>query len=375
MTDQQAKLARILQWYQGRGRDALLPILWQVQTQFGTISPEAVREISHTIRVPEADIYGVATFYDLFYTEPTGERIVRICTDPACGIAGADERLASLCQNLGIQPGDTTADGKFTVDHAPCLGMCDHAPAGLLSKRGIGQFAIPNVNVEDMLAGIAKSVFYRSHMDGDPRVLLEGATGNPRSQHLSDYGDYTALHRALFDRTPEAVIQEIEDSKLIGRGGAAFPTGLKWKFTRQADGIPKYVICNADESEPGTFKDRVLMEQRPHLILEGMAIAGYAIGSNKGIIFVRGEYPNSVFHLARAIEFAKIRNFIGDNIMGSEFSFHIEIRIGAGAYICGKRQHSLRRLRANADSHALSHPIPRHMAYSVSQQWSTMWRR
>ncbi|MEM6530152.1 MAG: NADH-ubiquinone oxidoreductase-F iron-sulfur binding region domain-containing protein, partial [Chloroflexota bacterium] len=136
--------------------------------------------------------------------------------------------------------------------------------------------------------------------------------------------------------TPDEVIAEIESAGLIGRGGAAFPTGMKWKFTRRAEGNPKYVVCNADESEPGTFKDRLLMESYPHLLLEGMAIAGYAIGAEKGYLFIRGEYPKPTEVLMQAYADAVAAGSLGDNIMGSDFSFHIEIRRGAGAYICGE---------------------------------------
>jgi NADH-quinone oxidoreductase subunit F len=170
---------------------------------------------------------------------------------------------------------------------------------------------------------------------GEPMVLLAGIHSD-RAQSLAEYGDYVALRRAVFGMTPEAVIAEVEASNLIGRGGAAFPTGMKWKFTRQSPGQPHYLVCNADESEPGTFKDRVLMEGRPHLLLEGMAMGGYAIGAQKGYLFIRGEYPEATAVMSAAIAEAEAAKLLGDNIMGSDFSFHIEIRRGGGAYICGE---------------------------------------
>lgn len=311
--DQNALIAS----YQGRGREALLPVLWDVQQTEGYISKDAVHIISKTLRVPEADIYGVISFYTLFHENPTQERIIRVCTDPSCGLAGADSILEDVIQK---------ASG-CTVEGSPCLGMCDHAPAALVSVIGKGEIAIANADSETLLT-VDSQPDYAAHTQSSHNILLNDA--------LQENLAYAALNKAISNQSAEDVIQAVEDSGLIGRGGAAFPTGLKWKFTRQAEGSPKYVICNADESEPGTFKDRVLMESRPHLLLEGMALAAFAIGSKHGIIFIRGEYPVAEKILERAITEAQQANLLGDTIMGSDFSFHIEIRRGAGAYICGE---------------------------------------
>ena len=307
--------------YEGRGREALLPVLWDIQQTEGYISKEAVHTISKTLRVPGADIYGVISFYTLFHEQETGERIIRVCTDPSCGLAGADSVLEDVRK---------MATG-CTVEASPCLGMCDHAPAGLVSVTGKGDMLIASAN-SDTLLTIETQPDYVAHKQSSHNILLKETSG----ESLDDYSDYESLRDALRDNKPDSLIQTVEASGLIGRGGAAFPTGLKWKFTRQAQGSPKYVICNADESEPGTFKDRVLMEERPHLLLEGMALAGYAIGAKQGYIFVRGEYPVAEKILADAITNAQQSGLLGDNIMGTDFTFHIEIRRGAGAYICGE---------------------------------------
>ncbi len=327
-------LDRILERYAGRSRDALLPVLWDVQTAFGHIDAGAVHAISHTLRVPEADIYGVISFYALFHDQPTGETIIRICTDPACALAGADSILDSLCSRLSLNGGETTADGRYTVLHTTCLGLCEHAPAALLSRRGIGEMSYAPIS--DLGCLLSDCDRQRAvHIGGEQRVLLERA-GGQRRQTLDEYGDYSALRHALRDMTPDSVIAEVEASGLIGRGGAAFPTGMKWKLTRQAPGQPHYVVCNADESEPGTFKDRVLMEGQPHLLLEGMALCGYAVGAQKGYLFIRGEYPEATQRLQAALDEAQAAGFLGGHILGSDFSFHVEIRRGAGAYICGE---------------------------------------
>ncbi len=330
MTNRQ--LEDILRGYEGRQRDALLPVLWDVQTAFGHINAEAVHAISHALHVPEADIYGVISFYTMFYDQPTGKKIIRVCTDPSCGAQGADEVLHGLCHQLGLPVhGGTTDDGEYTVEHSPCLGLCEHAPAALISERGVGESSV--AFAKDPAALLNGASLYDLKVGTDPGILLAGVNGN-NAQSLSAYGDYQALHKAL-DTGPEAIIKVVKDSGLVGRGGAGFPTGLKWQFTRGAEGT-HYVVCNADESEPGTFKDRVLMEARAHLILEGMAICGFTIGAEKGYIFIRGEYPNATARMQAAIDEAEAAGLLGDNIMGTDFSFHVEIRRGAGAYICGE---------------------------------------
>lgn len=323
----------LLAKYEGRGREALLPILWDVQGAYSSISPEQVHRISHLLRVPEADIFGVIGFYTLFHDEPTGRRIIRICTDPSCALVGADDVLRETCARLDIAPDETTADGECTVEHSPCLGMCDYAPAALASARGKADIALPNVTV-DALLGEWKGEYFRPA--GDNRSVLLNPRLKAAPETLADYGDYKALRRAITEMTPRAVIAEVEASGLIGRGGAAFPTGLKWKFTRGADGDIKYIVCNADESEPGTFKDRVLMEHRPHLLLEGIALAAYAVGTDKAIIFIRGEYPKATAILADAIREAEAAGLLGGASMGDDDALEIELRRGAGAYICGE---------------------------------------
>ncbi|MCY4019126.1 MAG: NADH-quinone oxidoreductase subunit NuoF [Chloroflexi bacterium] len=328
-----ADIDAILESYRGRGREALLPALWDLQGAQGSISPENVHRISHILRVPEADIYGVIGFYTLFHDEPTGRRIIRVCADPTCALVGADDVLHELCDRLSLSGDGSTPDGEYTVEHSPCLGMCDYAPAALVSERGEHDIALPRVTVDDLLD--KRDGAYFTPAGDDESVLLDPSL-DAAPQTLAGYGDYRALRQAIFEQSPEQVISAVEASGLIGRGGAAFPTGLKWKFTRGAAGDIKYVVCNADESEPGTFKDRVLMEQRPHLLLEGIALAAYAVGTGKAYIFVRGEYPNATAILASAIREAEAAGALGEGIMGSDFALDIEIRRGAGAYICGE---------------------------------------
>ena len=203
-------LEKLLKSYVGRGRDALLPVLWDIQTAYGQIDAEAVSAVSHLLRVPVADIYGVISFYSLLHDEPTGERVVRVCTDPSCGIAGADEIVHHLCRGLGIEPGETTPDGRYTVMHTTCLGLCEHAPAALVSQRGHGEMShAPVMDGEALLSDGRKP--HSAVLGGDSEMFLVGMDGQ-RRQTLAEYGDYQALRRALFELTPERVIAEVEAS-------------------------------------------------------------------------------------------------------------------------------------------------------------------
>ncbi len=324
----------ILSGYRERQRDALLPVLWEVQTEFGMINSTAVTAISHALRVPAVEIYGVIEFYSLFSDHPTGERTIHICTDPTCGIAGSDRVMEELCAELGIAPDDTTPDGKITVKPTTCLGLCEHAPAALISQRTEGEYT--HAPVTDAVALLNQERKAHSGIfDGIGRVFF-GAVSGDRRQSLAEYGDYAALRLTLQSMTPAQVSGEVEAAGLVGRGGAGFPTGMKWRFTRDAPGQPHYLICNADESEPGTFKDRVVMEHQPHLLLEGMTLAAYAIGAQRCYLFVRGEYPEAAASLQAAISEAEQAGMLGENLFGTDFSCQIEIRRGGGAYICGE---------------------------------------
>ena len=320
-------LQDILTSYIGRQREALLPVLWDAQTRFGHISAESVHEISHVLRVPTTEIYGVIEFYSLFHKEPTAERIIRVCTDPSCGLANADGLIETLCAKVGVHHDEISADGKFQIQHTTCLGLCEHAPTALISQREVGEFAIGNIQDPLALLDAQTGDDYGMVVESDLNILLASNSSNL---------DYSSLAHALQNLSQAEVIKLVEDSGLIGRGGAAFPTGMKWKFTRGAEGSPKYVVANADESEPGTFKDRVLMEMQPHLLLEGIMLCGYAIGAEKGYIFIRGEYPYAQAQLQQAIDAAQSAGWLGENIQESGFNFDIEIRRGAGAYICGE---------------------------------------
>jgi NADH-quinone oxidoreductase subunit F len=322
----------------GQRRHLLLPALHAVHDAVGWISRGAVDEIARRLEVAPADVFGVASFYALFSLEPRPPRVVHVCTDLACRIAGS-ERLVD-----GVESSETAV-----LSESPCLGVCERAPAALVTQYGDnrGEAVVAPASPSDVagalrggLGGIASEPGVAAAVPqvGEANLVLLRRVGIVDPISLDDYrshGGYQALRRAV-KLGPGGVIREVTDSGLAGRGGAAFPTGRKWAAVAGQPVRPHELICNADESEPGTFKDRVLMEGDPYSVLEAMTIAGYATGAEHGYLYIRGEYPRALHALQAAIETARERGFLGPNVMGLGFAFDVEIRRGAGAYICGE---------------------------------------
>ena len=319
-----------------RGRTMLLPALHYTQTLYGWLPREAQTEISHALRVPQADIHGVIEFYTMFYNEPTAKRVIRVCEDPACSLAGCHEVMQAIEARLGLHPGQTSPQGDITLEHVTCLGMCELAPVALNGERPAAH--LTPADVPAFLDGSYPEAQGQAY--GQPRHILS-RVGRVDPSSLADYqaqGGYIGLAKAL-TMTPEQVIELAEKTGVVGRGGAMFPTGRKWRFTRGASGTPaqKHIVVNADESEPGTFKDRYLLEDDPFSLIEATTLAGYAVGAENGWIFVRGEYPRAFARLNHAVEEARAAGYLGRDIMGQPgFHFDIEVRLGAGAYICGE---------------------------------------
>ena len=322
-------------------RDQLLPGLHAINDRIGWISEGALDYLCRRLTVPPAEAYGVATFYAMFSVTPRPATVLHVCTDLACTAAGASELCAGIESRLGPGSG-------VSVQRGPCLGLCERAPAALAIKAGD-----PVRTAVSAPATVHRAVLAASAPDsapeepsaamavpqaGDPSLTLLRRVGVVDPASLDDYrahGGYTALRRA-FELGPAGVIREATDSGLVGRGGAAFPTGRKWQATASQPDHPHYLVCNADESEPGTFKDRVLMEGDPYALVEAMTIAGYATGAHRGHLYLRGEYPRAFRRMRHALEQARARGLLGDDVLGQGYAFDIEIRRGAGAYICGE---------------------------------------
>ena len=311
----------------------LLPILHAFHNRDGYIGAAAIEAVGKELRIPLADLYGTVTFYHHFARAQGGLQRPRVCTGPVCCQRGALEIVNSL-------------EG---AEEMPCAGRCDDpvpllighetfvssAPFQTLQRRISSPVPVPNPG------GFEECVF--------------AAIREPERASLDGYrrsGGYEALTQAVQEMTPTQVIDLLKESKLAGRGGAGFPTGMKWQFVREAAGGPKSVVCNADEGEPGCFKDRALMDHDPFALIEGMTLAGYAIGAQRGFLYLRYEYPETHARLEDAIQAAGEAGLLGENILGGDFSFHLYLRRGAGAYICGEETSLLNSLEGK-------HPFPR----------------
>ena len=338
-----------------QGRSALLPALHAAQQICGWLPEAVAAEVGRGLGVPLADVHGVIDFYAMLSRKPIGRTVARVCSAPVCALAGADALAEALCRHLKIEADEVSADGEFTVEHAPCLGFCDLAPALLVGETALGR-AKPDLAAEICARGGERAV---SFVGGDIRALTSNCgEGHPTS--LADYqarGGYAGLKKAL-SMTPQAVLAEVKAAGLVGRGGAAFPTGVKWEGAAKAPGRPKYIVCNADESEPGTFKDRVLMEEDPHRTIEGMIISAHAVGASRGYVYVRGEFPYAFKVMGNALEEARQGSIIGANILGSGLDFDVEMRLGAGAYICGEETALLESIEGKRGFPRIKPPFP-----------------
>jgi NADH-quinone oxidoreductase subunit F len=326
-------------------RHLLLPVLHALQGRVGWISPGGLNYVSERLTVPPAEAYGVATFYAMFSVEQRPKAIVHVCDDLACRVDGAKELMGRLEAEVGAEGSDV---GGSSWVRSPCLGMCEQAPAVLGQRARRDDVALGGATVESFAAIV----------DPDSTVTCPGAntapqTWEPQGQDplrllrrvgvvdpasIDDYRAHRGFEplRLALEYGPEWTIQQVTDSKLLGRGGAAFPTGVKWKAVAEQPVHPHFFICNADESEPGTFKDRVVMEHDPFAVVEALAVAGITTGCEQAYVYVRGEYPLAAERLEHAIDESRRHGFLGGDVMGHGVRFDIEVRRGAGAYICGE---------------------------------------
>ena len=311
----------------------LLPLLHAFHDRDGYLSEEALNSVSAGLRIPIAELFGTVTFYHHFARTPGGRNAPRVCTGNVCALRGGQEIVQAL-----------SSEGASAM---PCSGRCDE-PVSVLrgSETLVGLTAKELEHRKSPMpppnpGGITECVF--AHIREPRRSTLEGYRATE---------GYRGLLKLLEQASPNDVIDLISESKLAGRGGAGFPTGVKWKAVAEAEGEPKAIVCNADEGEPGCFKDRAIMDYDPHSVIEGMIIAGYATGASLGIIYLRYEYPETFNTLEVAIAEAEEAGLLGENIGASDFGFRLLLRRGAGAYICGEEGSLLNSLEGK-------HPFPR----------------
>jgi [NiFe] hydrogenase diaphorase moiety large subunit len=321
----------------------MMDIVLAVQAKFGCVSSEAMDAIAKAVSTHRVEVESVVSFYAFLSSRPKGKVVIRLCNDVIDRMHGADRVAEAFRQELGIGFGETTPDGQVSLEYTPCIGMCDQAPAALVN----------DVVVTELHRSTAQHIVREINRHVDPRRLVtrlgDGNNAHQLVQAMvnnnirkagpvifapSDLGAGLAKALAM---SPAEVIRDIKTARLRGRGGAGFPTGMKWEFARGANDQNRYVVCNADEGEPGTFKDRVILTERPELLIEGMAIAGYAIGASEGIIYLRGEYAYLRAFLEHMLNECRNWGILGQNIGGKKgFHFDIRIQMGAGAYVCGE---------------------------------------
>ena len=327
----------------GGDRHRMMDIVRAIQQEFGCVSSDAMELIAAQLSVHRVEVESVVSFYSFLSGKPKGKVVIRLCDDIIDELKGAGKVARAFEKVLGIEVGQTTADGKFSLEYTPCIGMCDQAPAALVNDVVVTELSAGDVPA--MIAALKQHLdpaqLVETYGDGNNAHELVKAMvrNNIRRTGEVIFGERVSgegLKKALA-LSPQEVIREVKVSRLRGRGGAGFPTGMKWEFARAAAGDQKYVFCNADEGEPGTFKDRVILTERPAQMFEGMAIAGYAVGANAGIIYLRGEYAYLRAFLESALSAQREKGLLGKNVCGRDgFDFDVRIQMGAGAYMCGE---------------------------------------
>jgi NADH-quinone oxidoreductase subunit F len=349
-------------------RSALIPMMMYAQDEYGCVSDEMIAEIGRRLDLNNVQIEETLAYYSMLHRKPLGKHHVQICTNVACMLKGGNELLERAKKRLEIGHKEVTNDGVFSLEEVECIGACTGAPAMQVNYDFYENLTLIRFDriIEDLDAGrrpepekVISGALHERHPSETP--LISKRWGIKDSHNIDvflQYDGYRGLEKALKEMTPEAIIDEVKKSNLRGRGGAGFPTGMKWFFVPKDSPKPKYVICNADESEPGTCKDRPLMEMDPHQLIEGMVIAGRAIGSHQGFIYIRGEYRYVLDIVDAAIAEAYSSGYLGKNILGSGFDFDLLIHTGAGAYECGEESALMESLEGKRGYPRIKPPFP-----------------
>lgn len=355
-----------------RARSAILPALYVAQQEIGWLPDEAMDEIALLFGMEPAEVYAIAGFYNMFYKEPKGKFHLEICTNVPCMLRGSGKIADYLQERLGIGFGETTADGNFSLDHMECLGSCATGPVVFArrSQSAWGRYfenltpgqvdvMLDELLLEDALPG-EQTPARPYHHDHHPETnYLLARIDKPHSHKIETYladGGYETARKALA-MEPAEVIETVKKAGVRGRGGAGFPAGVKWGFIPK-DIYPRYLVVNADESEPGTFKDRLILEFDPHQLLEGIICTSWAIQAHYAFVYVRGEYMFAQERMKTAIAEAKAKGFLGKGIFGSDFDLEVIIHSGAGAYICGEETALLSSLEGYRGHPRLKPPFP-----------------
>jgi NADH-quinone oxidoreductase F subunit len=341
---------------------AVLPALQEAQKSGpGYLSESDLTDIAAALKVPRAKVYASCSYYSMLNRKPVGKYHLEVDTNIPAMLAGAEQLVAHLEKTLGIRAGETTPDGLFTLSTVEDLGACGTCPVIQVGDRYFEEMTLAKADqlIASLRRGELPKTASKITVGGERKILLR-RVGLKDSASIATYiadGGYKALEKAL-GMPSEAVAAEVKAANLRGRGGAGFPAGTKWGFLPKNSDKPVYLICNADEGEPGTFKDRQIMEHDPHLLIEGMTIAGYAIGAKQGFIYIRGEFAWIADILEKAIAEAKKSGKIGQKILGRNFDFEISLHRGAGAYVCGEETALIESLEGKRGNPRIRPPFP-----------------
>ncbi len=349
-------------------RSALIPMLMYAQDEFGYISDEMIAEIARRLDLNNVQVEETLAYYSMLRRKPMGRYHVQVCTNVACMLKGGYKVLERAKKRLEIGHKETTQDGVFSLEEVECIGACTGAPAMQVNYdfyENVTPLKFDRI-IEELDAGkhpvpepVTSGALHDRHVLETP--LISQRWGTKDSRKLDVYvkqAGYKALEKALKEMTPESIIEEVKKSNLRGRGGAGFPTGMKWSFVPKDSPKARYVICNADESEPGSCKDRPLMEMDPHQLIEGMVIAARAINSHQGFIYIRGEYRYVLDIVDAAIAEAYAAGYLGKNILGTGFDFDLLTHTGAGAYECGEESALMESLEGKRGYPRIKPPFP-----------------
>src|SRR3972149_467611 len=339
--------------HHGGTREATLEVLKDLSAE-NKLNTSTMIDTARALHLPAHEAYGMGTFYSMLSLEER-RKVLRVCDGPVCWLKRS---TADGGQRTMVDEWSSMVNGQWSVERSSCLGLCDRAPAVLVEDEQAGPVSVHEANkVCEGWRGVPTD--YSKPRKGEVRVMtaLIGKINPDSIDDAVSHGVYDGLKKAL-QSEPIAVLAEVESSGLQGRGGAGFPVGRKWRFVASEKKTPRYIICNADESEPLIFKDRVLMDTNPHQLLEGMIVAGYACGASEAWIYIRGEYEHQARRLENAIKQAEEKNLLGENILGSGFSFKIHVHRGAGAYICGEEPALIESLEGKRGEPRLRPPFP-----------------
>jgi NADH-quinone oxidoreductase subunit F len=364
LSDLEAATKEILQRYE-QPKAAMLPLLWLVQQNMGYVSPESEVWVGQIMGVSKSQVREAVTFYNMFHTKPVGRRELRVCTSLPCLLRGSAAVLDRIKEALKISPGETTEGQEVTLTEVECLCGCEMSPMAQLDEAFVGP--LDEQTIQNVLqAAMSPPDEAPALAEPNPYISCDGPVLSTRfkdpdgvwfDEYVADEG-YVGAKKVFDTMSPADVIEQISAANLRGLGGAGFPAGRKWSFIPKDTDKPRYLVVNADEGEPGTFKDRYIMERDPHALLEGMIIAAFAIGSHKAYVYIRGEYFRSAKRLQRAVDEAYSEGWLGTDIQGTGFDLEVVIHRGAGAYICGEETALLTSLEGGKGFPRLKPPFP-----------------